>query len=251
LPGGVPVVDTGSVVPRDPLDGAGSTLARSRHTRDGDAAAGPDAPWRLLAAPRWQLATKRTFDIVASVIALVLLAPLLAATAIAIVATSRGGALFRQVRVGRDGRPFTMLKFRTMHAGADALMPVIESANELDGPIFKIRRDPRVTRLGRTIRRYSVDELPQLVNVIRGDMSLVGPRPLVAEEYRRLDERWRARLLAAPGLTGAWQAGGRCDVALERWMELDLGYIRRWSLGLDLRILARTVPAVLLARGSY
>ena len=246
------VVDTSPMQSPDRiLDAAGPEPARSAPETDDDVRLQPDHTWRLLTASRWELAAKRTLDVVGSAVALVLLSPLLLVTALAILTAPRGGVLYRQVRVGRDGRPFTMLKFRTMQPGAHALMPGYEALNELDGPIFKIRRDPRITRAGRTIRTFSIDELPQLVNVLRGDMSLVGPRPLVPEEYRGLDARWRARLLATPGLTGAWQAGGRCDVDIQRWMELDLGYIRDWSLGLDLRILVRTVPAVLLARGSY
>ena len=207
--------------------------------------------WRLLSASRLQLATKRSMDIVGAVLALVLLSPILLVTSLAILVTSRGGVFYTQTRVGRDGRPFTLFKFRTMHRGADALMDRYEALNELDGPIFKIRNDPRVTRVGRTIRRFSVDELPQFVNVLRGDMSLVGPRPFLAEEYTELSPYQSQRLLATPGLTGVWQVSGRCDVDFHRWMEMDLDYIRDWSLRLDLGVILRTLPAVLSGRGSY
>ena len=207
--------------------------------------------WSLLNASRLRLATKRSMDIVGAILALVLLSPILLVTSLAILVTSRGGVFYTQTRVGRGGRPFTLIKFRTMHRGAHALMDRYEALNELDGPIFKIRNDPRVTRAGRTIRRFSVDELPQFVNVLRGDMSLVGPRPFLAEEYTELSPYQSQRLLATPGLTGVWQVSGRCDVDFRRWMEMDLDYIRDWSLRLDVSVILRTIPAVLSGRGSY
>jgi lipopolysaccharide/colanic/teichoic acid biosynthesis glycosyltransferase len=210
-----------------------------------------DRSWSLLRASRWQLATKRTIDIVGALLTLVLLSPLLLITALAVLATSRGGIFYTQVRVGRGGRPFTIIKFRTMHEAAHSLMGYYEGLNDLDGPIFKLRNDPRVTQVGRWLRRFSIDEIPQLVNVLRGDMSLVGPRPLVPEEYAHFSPYEVQRLLATPGLTGIWQVGGRCDVDFHSWIEMDLEYIRRWNLRLDLTVLAKTVPAVALGRGSY
>ena len=211
----------------------------------------PTGDWALLTASAGRRACKRGLDLLGAAIAIVLLSPLLVIVAAAIATTSRGGPLYRQVRVGREGRPFTIWKFRTMRRGAHDLMPEVVDLNELDGPIFKIRRDPRATPVGRFVRKFSLDELPQLVNVVRGDMSLVGPRPLVPEEYAHLDADQTRRLLARPGMTGTWQVSGRCDVDFARWMELDLDYIRHWSLRLDLQVLLRTIPAVLRARGSY
>jgi lipopolysaccharide/colanic/teichoic acid biosynthesis glycosyltransferase len=231
----------------DHLPSLGISAIRSR----GDDGAHADGAWKLLSASRWQLATKRALDIVVALVALILLSPLLVLTSLAILVTSRGGILYTQVRVGRNGRPFTIIKFRTMQADADARMDEVELLNELDGPIFKIRRDPRVTPVGRAIRRFSVDELPQLVNVLRGDMSLAGPRPLVPEEYAHFTAYELQRLLATPGLTGIWQVSGRCDVDFRSWIEMDLDYIRHWNLRLDMTVLARTIPAVVLGRGSY
>ena len=210
-----------------------------------------DPSWSLLRASRWQLAVKRATDIVGAILTLVVLSPLLLITALAVVTTTRGGIFYTQVRVGRDGRPFTIIKFRTMQEAAHSLMSDYERLNDLDGPIFKLRNDPRVTRIGRWIRRFSIDEIPQLVNVLRGDMSLVGPRPLLPEEYEGFSAYEAQRLLATPGLTGIWQVSGRCDVDFHSWIEMDLDYIRRWNLRLDLTVLAKTVPAVVLGRGSY
>jgi lipopolysaccharide/colanic/teichoic acid biosynthesis glycosyltransferase len=210
-----------------------------------------DRSWSLLRASRWQLATKRTIDVVGALLTLVLLSPLLLITALVVLATSRGGIFYTQVRVGRGGRPFTIIKFRTMHEAAHSLMGDYERLNDLDGPIFKLRNDPRVTQVGKWIRKFSIDEIPQLVNVLRGDMSLVGPRPLVPEEYAQFSPYEVQRLLATPGLTGIWQVGGRCDVDFHSWIEMDLDYIRWWNLRLDLTVLVKTVPAVVLGRGSY
>src|SRR5262249_5217462 len=147
--------------------------------------------------------------------------------------------------------PFTLWKFRTMVDGAERLQPALERFNECDGPRFKMRRDPRLTPLGRVLRRASLDELPQLFNVLAGDMSLVGPRPPLPSEVARYAPAHRGRLAARPGITGLWQVSGRADLAFEEGLRLDRAYIERWSLGLDLRILARTPGAVLLRRGSY
>ena len=194
---------------------------------------------------------KRLIDLLVSSVSLVLLSPLLVATAILIKLTSRGPVLFRQVRCGLHGRHFTLYKFRTMVDGADAQRATVEHLNEVKGPAFKARRDPRVTPVGRLLRRVSIDELPQLVNVLLGHMSLVGPRPPLPEEVARY-ERWQLRRLSMkPGLTGLWQVSGRADLDdFNRWIALDLAYIDQWSLWLDIKILLRTIPAVLTAQGA-
>ncbi|BDG01705.1 sugar transferase [Anaeromyxobacter oryzae] len=197
-----------------------------------------------------KLAAKRAFDLAVSALGLVVLSPALLAAALAIRLESPGPILFRQRRVGRAGRTFTLYKFRSMRAGAEGERAALLALNEADGPVFKLRHDPRVTRVGRVLRRTSIDELPQLWNVLRGEMSLVGPRPPLPEEVRRY-ERWqRRRLSVKPGITCTWQVSGRSDVGFRRWMELDLAYIDRWSLWEDLRIVLRTIPAVLLGRGA-
>ncbi len=174
----------------------------------------------------------------------------MAAIALAIRLTSSGQVLFRQVRCGLNGRRFTLYKFRTMVEDAERRRPELHHLNEMDGPVFKVRRDPRVTRLGRLLRRYSLDELPQLWNVLSGTMSLVGPRPAIPEEVAQYQRWQRRRLSMRPGLTCLWQISGRNDLDFDRWMELDLEYIDSWSPLLDLKILARTVPVVLSGRGA-
>jgi exopolysaccharide biosynthesis polyprenyl glycosylphosphotransferase len=196
------------------------------------------------------LVAKRALDLAVSAAALLVLAPLLALVALAVKLESRGPVLFRQQRIGRAGRLFTLYKFRSMRVGAEGERAALAARNEMDGPVFKLRHDPRVTRVGRWLRRTSFDELPQLWNVLRGEMSLVGPRPPLPEEVRRY-ERWqRRRLSVKPGITCTWQVSGRSDVGFRRWMELDLAYIDGWSLWQDLRIVLRTIPAVLLGRGA-
>lgn len=197
------------------------------------------------------LAAKRGLDIALSAMALGVLAPILGAVALAIRVESRGPVLFRQRRVGLYGRKFTLLKFRSMYEDAEARLAEVAHLNEMDGPVFKIRRDPRVTSIGRILRRLSLDELPQLVNVLRGEMSLVGPRPPVPTEVERYQAWQRRRLSVKPGLTCLWQVSGRSQVSFQRWMRLDLQYIDNWSLWLDLKILARTVPVVLGAKGAW
>jgi lipopolysaccharide/colanic/teichoic acid biosynthesis glycosyltransferase len=173
------------------------------------------------------------------------------ATAIAIKATSPGPVLFVQERYGLRRRRFRMLKFRTMTQGAEALQPLLELQNEASGPVFKIQNDPRTTRLGRFLRRSSLDELPQLVNVLRGEMSLVGPRPLPERDVLRFADPWLMRRFSVPpGLTGLWQVSGRCTLKFDEAIALDLKYIDQWSLGLDLTILARTLPAVVKGTGA-
>ncbi|WP_336207949.1 sugar transferase [Nonomuraea sp. LPB2021202275-12-8] len=192
---------------------------------------------------------KNVFDRVLALSLLVLLAPLLAGLAIAVRATSPGPALFRQTRVGRDGRLFTIVKFRTMRRGAERQK--ITLVSDGDGPLFKIRNDPRVTPLGTFMRRHSLDELPQLINVTLGHMSLVGPRPPLPEEVARYGDDVRRRLLVRPGLTGLWQVNGRSDLSWEESVRLDLRYVENWSLMLDLQILWKTWSAVARGQGAY
>lgn len=195
--------------------------------------------------------TKRLLDVVLAGSMLVLLAPLMLLLALAVVSTSLGPALYRQVRVGAGGRTFTVLKFRSMRRGADRLVDDLAALNEADGPLFKIRRDPRVTWAGHWMRRLSLDELPQLVNVLGGSMSMVGPRPALPGEVACFDARELRRQLVKPGLTGLSQVRGRSDLDWEESVRLDLDYVDQWSNSLDLRILLQTVPAVLSARGAY
>ena len=189
--------------------------------------------------------------VIACVVVLVL-APVMFAIAAAIRVTSAGPALFRQTRVGRDGREFTLLKFRTMVANAHELRDELDHLNLCEtGPLFKIARDPRVTRIGAWLRRTSLDELPQLLNVVRGQMALVGPRPPLPSEVARYTDDVRRRLLVKPGLTGLWQVSGRSDLSWEESVRLDLRYVENWSLALDAAILARTWSAVVKGRGAY
>ena len=199
----------------------------------------------------WRTEIKRMLDILVAVSLLVLLSPLFALVALAIKLGSEGPVFFIQGRVGFNKRRFRMIKFRTMCVDAEARMQEIEHLNEKSGPIFKIANDPRTTRLGKWLRRTSVDELPQLINVLLGDMSIVGPRPLSVRDALRMEVAWQKRRFSVkPGLTCLWQVSGRSNLSFEQWMQLDLEYIDRWSLGLDGLILLRTIPAILLARGA-
>ncbi len=208
--------------------------------------------YRAQAAPHAHLAIKHALDYAFGIVLLVACTPLLLVVALLVRLSSPGPILFRQTRAGLNGRPFTLYKFRTMQAGADRRQAELASQNEMRGPVFKIARDPRVTRLGRILRRHSLDELPQLWNVLRGEMSLVGPRPLPVEEVRRFQNHAdRRRLSVKPGLTCLWQISGRNDIAdFDDWVRLDLTYIDRWSLWLDFKILLATVPVALLGRGG-
>ncbi len=200
--------------------------------------------------PPGQMAMKRLFDIVSSAVALWLLMPLFLAVAVLIKLTSRGPVFFKQQRAGIHGRSFNMLKFRSMVSNAEVLKPLLLKRNEQAGPVFKMRNDPRVTRVGRFIRRYSIDELPQLINVLRGDMSVVGPRPPVPAEVEKYEPWQRRRLSVRPGLTCIWQVSGRNQITFEDWMYLDMQYIDHWSLLRDFNLIFRTVPAVITGRGS-
>ena len=200
----------------------------------------------------WQSALKRPLDFVVSALVLLLLSPLYLLTALLIKLTSPGPVLFRQQRSGLNGRPFTIYKFRTMTTDAEARKKELEARNEMRGPVFKVTNDPRVTPIGKFLRKYSIDEFPQFFNVLRGEMSLVGPRPLPIDEVKRFDDfSHRRRLSVKPGLTCTWQISGRNNVIdFKDWVRLDLEYIDNWSLWLDLKILCRTVPAVLAGVGA-
>lgn len=197
------------------------------------------------------LFVKALFDRVLAAVLLLLLAPLLIAIALLVLIVIGRPVLFVQLRGGLFGRPFPMLKFRTMRIGADREQSQLRAHNEMDGPVFKMANDPRTTRFGRFLRRTSLDELPQLFNVLAGQMSLVGPRPLPLDETRALHGGHRRRLAMRPGITCTWQVSGRSKVTFAEWMALDLEYVDGWSLGLDLAILARTIPAVLSTRGAH
>jgi exopolysaccharide biosynthesis polyprenyl glycosylphosphotransferase len=194
---------------------------------------------------------KRASDLVLGSIALLGLGPLMLAIAIAIKLDSPGPIFYRQERVGKDGARFKMIKFRSMRQDADRLLEALRAKNEASGPLFKMKRDPRVTRIGGLLRRSSLDELPQLFNVLSGEMSLVGPRPPVPGEVAHYEHWQLGRLRAIPGMTGLWQVSGRSDVPFHDMVRLDLHYIRNWSLWLDLEIMLRTIPAVIGNRGAY
>jgi exopolysaccharide biosynthesis polyprenyl glycosylphosphotransferase len=194
---------------------------------------------------------KRIFDIIVSLMLIVLVSPLLLVLAAAVKLTSRGPAFFLSPRPGLGGESFNCIKFRTMVTNADALQDELEELNEADGAIFKIREDPRLTSIGSFMRRWSFDELPQLFNVLKGDMSLVGPRPLPWRDYERLDEWHKKRYLVLPGLTGLWQVSGRSELEFDDLVRLDFHYIERWSVFLDIVILLRTIPAVIARHGAY
>jgi lipopolysaccharide/colanic/teichoic acid biosynthesis glycosyltransferase len=171
--------------------------------------------------------------------------------ALSIYLSSRGGVLYRSIRPGVGGEPFACFKFRTMRSDADQLQADLESLNEASGPLFTIRDDPRMTAVGRLLRRYTLDELPQLFNVLKGQMSLVGPRPLPQRDFEQLEDWHKKRYLVMPGITGLWQVSGRADLDFDDLVRLDFLYLERWSVGLDLSILLRTIPAVLWRRGAY
>jgi exopolysaccharide biosynthesis polyprenyl glycosylphosphotransferase len=214
----------------------------------------------LLTMPRPRLmrtsrCLKRALDLVVGAAALVVLAPVLAACALAIKLDSPGTVLFRQRRIGRDDRPFEVFKFRSMHVDADSRKEDVARLNfhggGNDSGMFKIRDDPRITRVGRFLRRYSLDELPQLFNILRGEMSFVGPRPLIETEDRQIEGRFRRRLSLTPGLTGLWQAHGRSEIPFEQMVNLDYLYVTNWSLWGDVKLVMRTASAVLRGSGAY
>lgn len=233
----------------EPAGARGDTVALLAQEVDWEAVLPPRAATRS-----WRLRQriKRGLDVVGATLLLVGLAPLLGLIAMAVAVDSPGGVLYRWHVVGYRGRRFTGYKFRTMVPDADGLKASLMHLNEMNGPVFKIRRDPRVTGLGRMLRRYSLDELPQLWSVLRGDMSLVGPRPLGIDEFINAPPSHRRKLAVRPGVTCLWQVSGRSEISnFDEWVRLDLDYIRRWSLWLDFKILLRTIPAVLRGTGAY
>jgi len=197
-----------------------------------------------------QMALKRLFDIVSSTAALTVLSPLLIGVALAVKFTSRGPIFFKQERVGLHGKTFGMLKFRSMVINAEELKAKLEALNEQTGPVFKMKNDPRITRVGRFIRKYSIDELPQLINVLRGEMSVVGPRPPIPKEVAKYSAWQRRRLSVRPGLTCIWQVSGRNQISFEQWMYLDMQYIDHWSLKNDINLILKTVPVVITGSGA-
>lgn len=228
-------------------DSFSPTIGRSQVTRSG----GFDVVSIEVVHNDWRTLAKRAFDFVGALGMLTVLSPLFLILAIAVKATSAGPAVFAQERYGYRKRRFKMYKFRTMVVTAESLQHSLEHKNEATGPVFKIKLDPRITPLGRFLRRTSLDELPQLWNVLLGQMSFVGPRPLAVRDVRRFNDAWLMRRFSVPpGLTCLWQIGGRSNVSFDEWMRLDLEYIDRWSLFLDMQILLRTVPAVLNATGA-
>jgi exopolysaccharide biosynthesis polyprenyl glycosylphosphotransferase len=217
-----------------------------------DLAGRPMLVFRSTPDASWQALLKQLLDLLGAGALILVFSPVMLVAAALIKLTSPGPVLFRQQRCGLNGRPFMMLKFRSMVSDAEQRKHEIEVLNEMSGPVFKVTNDPRVTPVGRVLRKYSIDEFPQLLNVLRGEMSLVGPRPLPIEEVRRFDDlAHRRRLSVKPGITCLWQVSGRNNVSDFRdWVRLDLEYIDNWSLWLDLKILARTIPVVLLGTGA-
>lgn len=194
---------------------------------------------------------KRLLDILLSGTALVCLSPVFLVTAVAIKAEDGGPAFFTQPRAGKDMKPFTMYKFRSMYVDADGKLKELLKDNEQTGHAFKIKNDPRITKVGRFIRRVSIDELPQLINIIKGDMSIVGPRPILQWQMEECSEYEKQRLIVRPGLTCYWQIGGRADIEWDEWVELDLDYIQDMSLWTDIKMIVKTVPAVFGGGGAY
>ncbi len=210
----------------------------------------PTVAYRAVPENRMALAAKNLMDKIGAVVGLMIAAPIMIAAAIAIKVESRGPVFFKQRRSGINGRPFPLFKFRTMCDGAEHKRDQLSDLNEMSGPVFKIRNDPRVTRVGRFLRKYSIDEIPQFFNVLRGEMSLVGPRPPLPSEVAKFEPWQRRKLSVRPGLTCIWQVNGRNQIDFEDWMKLDLEYIDNWSLWLDTKILARTFPTVIKGNGA-
>ncbi len=197
------------------------------------------------------LGIKRFFDIVLSTIALVCLSPVFLVTAIAIKIEDNGPVFFVQPRAGKDMKPFKMYKFRSMYVNADAKLQELLKENEQTGHAFKIKNDPRITKVGKFIRKVSIDELPQLLNIIKGDMSIVGPRPILPFQMEECNEYEKQRLIVQPGLTCYWQIGGRANIKWDEWVELDLDYIEDMSLWTDIKMIVKTIPAVFESEGAY
>jgi exopolysaccharide biosynthesis polyprenyl glycosylphosphotransferase len=206
---------------------------------------------RAVSIQGWNLLLKRSADFMLVIGSLVLVLPLMLLTALAIRLDSPGPILYAQWRIGKNGKPFRCFKFRSMVDGAEELQPELVDLNEASGPLFKVRDDPRRTRVGRFLRRWSLDELPQLYNVVRGEMSLVGPRPNLPQEVEQYEEWHKKRLVASPGVTGLWQVSGRSELTFDEMVLLDIYYVENWSLALDFGIMLRSIPAVLWGRGAY
>jgi exopolysaccharide biosynthesis polyprenyl glycosylphosphotransferase len=224
-----------------------SSIARARFEPDVDSA----VVSMKVVHDDYRLGVKRAIDLLGAIVGLVLFGPLMLVIALAIRLTSPGPVIFAQERPGFRKRRFMMYKFRTMVSDAETLQANLESSNEAQGPVFKIRNDPRITPIGRILRKASLDELPQFFNVLRGEMSLVGPRPLPTRDFLKFDDAALMRRFSVkPGLTCLWQINGRSNTSFDQWIELDLRYIDNWSLRLDLLILAKTVPSVITARGA-
>jgi len=222
-------------------------IARARQT---DLNGFPLMSFETTFGQEWQLFIKRIIDLTVSFFSLILLSPVLLIVAFLIKLTSRGAIFFRQKRIGLNGRTFTLYKFRTMYSDAEDKIAELEHLNEMDGPVFKIKNDPRITPLGRVLRKFSIDEFPQLFNVFTGQMSLVGPRPPIPGEVGEYHHWQKRRLSMRPGLSCLWQVSGRNKVSFAKWMELDLQYIDEWSLWLDFTILMKTIPVVLFGVGA-
>jgi lipopolysaccharide/colanic/teichoic acid biosynthesis glycosyltransferase len=205
----------------------------------------------LHTAPGWQLAMKRAIDVIGASLALLLLSPVLIAAAIAVKLSSPGPVFYVSDRVGKDGHTFPFAKFRSMRSNAEYEKPQLVELNEASGPVFKVRDDPRITKAGRVLRKLSIDELPQLFHVLSGKMTLVGPRPPLPEEVVTYSEIEWQRLLVKPGITCIWQVSGRSDLDFDTWVQMDIQYIKEWTVSGDLRLLLRTIPAVLTGRGAY
>ena len=193
---------------------------------------------------------KRILDVICSVVALIVLSPAFLVTALA-VRSDGGPAFYKQTRVGKNNTHFEMYKFRSMCKNAENLQDDLMKYNEMDGPVFKIKGDPRITKVGKFIRKYSIDELPQLLNIVKGDMSIVGPRPPLVREVEQYNSYQMQRLLVTPGLTCFWQASGRSDLSFDDWMDMDMKYIKRRNIFLDIKLIVKTVFAVIFKRGAY
>jgi exopolysaccharide biosynthesis polyprenyl glycosylphosphotransferase len=199
----------------------------------------------------WNLLVKRVFDLVFSLVGGILALPLSLLIAIVIKLDSPGPVFFKQTRIGRNGEPFQCYKFRSMVDGASTMRQELGELNEASGPLFKVRNDPRRTRVGRSIRRFSLDELPQIINVMRGEMSWIGPRPNLPDEVEQYQEWHKKRLTVSPGITGMWQVSGRSDLTFDEMVLLDIYYVENWNLAMDMGILLRSIPAIVRARGAY
>lgn len=229
-----------------------ASYERSKVSENGEVAMTESitTPIKEMETSNYYLLLKRTFDILLSIFALIILSPLLLGTAIAIRVESPGNVIFSQLRTGKDNKPFKIYKFRSMSQNAEKKRNDLLEQNEMDGPVFKIAEDPRITKVGKFIRKFSIDELPQLINIIKGDMSIVGPRPLVIYETEEFTDYENIRHMIKPGLTCYWQIGGRNDISFEEWMELDLKYIKEMSVWTDIKIILKTFKVVLLGEGA-